>query len=114
MVSDLLELDGWAVNYLGANTPPADLLSLVAQVRPALLGLSATLVAHLPKTREIIAAVRADPALSSVRVLVGGAAFALQPGLWRQLGAHAWAADARDAARLARTLPAVVEEEARP
>jgi methanogenic corrinoid protein MtbC1 len=110
MVSDLLELDGWAVRYLGANTPPEDLISLVATLRPDLLGLSATMVFNLPKTKEIIGVLRTEPSLSAVRILVGGAAFALQPGLWKRLGAHAWAADARDASRLARSLGPSREE----
>lgn len=43
IVADLLELDGWAVDFLGAATPPTDLAAFVAHTRPELVGLSATL-----------------------------------------------------------------------
>jgi methanogenic corrinoid protein MtbC1 len=97
MLSDLLELDGWDVSYLGANTPKEDLVALVRRGRPAFLALSVTMSFNLEKAKALIAAVKEQPAVSPVRVIVGGRAFGLEPGLWKTLGADAWAENARDA-----------------
>ncbi|MBI5549260.1 MAG: cobalamin B12-binding domain-containing protein [Deltaproteobacteria bacterium] len=97
MVSDLLEMDGWQVRYLGADTPLEDLLALVKSQRPSMLALSVTMPFNLPWARKIIAAVKAEQASTPVTVMVGGGAFDLLPDLWRAVGADAWAGNARDA-----------------
>jgi len=45
--------------------------------------------------------VRAAPACAAVKVLVGGAAFNIEPTLWRQMGCDGWAPDPRSALELA-------------
>ncbi len=104
MVSDLLELDGFDTWYLGANTPDADVLSLLAQKKAAVLGISATMSHGLPLVERLIRALRADERTSGTRVLVGGLAFARRPGLWHDLGADGCADDAAEAVALARRL----------
>jgi tRNA (guanine37-N1)-methyltransferase len=51
-------------------------------------------VRHL---RELIAAVRSDEAARGVKILAGGYPFNVAPGLWREIGADASAADAAGA-----------------
>ena len=104
MISDLLELDGWEVQYLGANTPQEDLLDLLLSFHPQLLAISASMVFNLDKVQNIIDTIRITPELKDLKVMVGGAAFSTSPELWRDFGADATAGDAREAIRVAKTL----------
>lgn len=94
MVADLLELEGWETFYLGASTPAASLVQEVADRRPDVLGISATLTPHVGRVAEIIRLVRAEPTCAGVKILVGGYPFRVAPGLWRDVGADGWAPDA--------------------
>lgn len=102
MLADLLEQDGWDVACLGANTPTQDLLTLARLRRPAFVALSVTMPFNLQRTRELIAAFRAQAGAGRTRFLVGGHAFGLEPELWRVVGADAFAKDAHDAVQRAR------------
>lgn len=106
MISDLLELDGWAVSYLGANTPLEELVQLTRDRRPALVALSVTMPFNLERVRATITRVKGALAPSGVPFLVGGRVFNQQPGLWRDVGADAWAADAGAAVLEARAFGA--------
>lgn len=75
MVADLLEQRGWRVAFLGANTPQTDMLDLVAQLRPDLLGLSVTLPENLSAVRQAASAARER--FADLPIVVGGQAFAL-------------------------------------
>lgn len=88
MVADAFELAGWSVSYLGANTPTRTLCETAAALRPELVGLSAALPQHLRAARAAIAglrAVRGDA--GRPRILLGGLAVNLLPGIDRVLGA---------------------------
>jgi methanogenic corrinoid protein MtbC1 len=86
-----LEDEGWIVNQLPPPTPGAELVRVVKEWRPDVVGLSA---AHLPTTKELTATVGAVKALG-VPVMVGGPLFNRAPGLWRTVGADAQGSDAR-------------------
>jgi methanogenic corrinoid protein MtbC1 len=101
MLSDLLELDGWRIWYLGANTPPGDILPFLSANKPDLFCLSVCMPYSLDIARDLLRAVRSDPALAGTRLLVGGQAFFYSPDLWRRIGADAFAADAVSAVALA-------------
>jgi len=104
MVADLLEMDGWDTYYLGASTPTESVVRTVAERQPHVLGISATMTAHLGKVRELIAAVRAADVPLRPVVLVGGHPFQIAPDLWRSVGADGTAASAASAAAVAREL----------
>jgi methanogenic corrinoid protein MtbC1 len=106
MVAAMLERDGWDVLMLGANTPPEDVLSLLACHRPHLLGLSATVLENAGTLLELAARVR--DRWPELPVLAGGQAFLLQPELCRDAGATAIATDAAEAVRRASELVGVV------
>lgn len=93
MVADMLELEGWDVTYLGANTPLEELVKLIKQKKPLVLALSVATALNLEKAQLVIAEVKSVPELSSTRILVGGLAFCSAPRLWRQFGADGYAAD---------------------
>jgi len=83
MVADWIELQGWDSDFLGANTPRADLLRVLEETQPRLLCLSLSLYAGLPALLDVIGEVRErHPRLE---ILVGGQAF-------RHGGRHLFAA----------------------
>ncbi len=102
MVSDLLELDGWEITYLGANTPSDEVVTMMHSLKPFLLALSVTMPFNLDRAETIIRAVRADEGLRSTKILVGGISFNTVPDLWRQIGADGHAVNAKDAVSLAK------------
>lgn len=104
MVADFFEIDGWDTTYLGANTPTAALVTYMLNDQPDVLALSVTNSFHVYAVAQIIEAVRAEPALRSVRILVGGRPFRIVPDLCNKLGADAFATDARSGVQLGRAL----------
>ncbi len=94
MVADFLEMGGWDCDYLGANTPRADLLRSLASDPPRLVALSATMTFHVGAVAELIRQLRAQPETAGLPVLVGGRPFLVEDTLWRKIGADAFAHDA--------------------
>jgi len=75
MVSDVLELDGWDVKFVGANVSNDELIEIIKEVKPTFIGISVTLVLNIDNTKNLIAQIRSDPNLESIKILVGGNAF---------------------------------------
>lgn len=73
MVSDLMDLHGWNVHFLGANTPVEDLLEMVQENRPDLLGVSLSIYFNLTNLLKMIQAVRLH--YPQLEIIVGGQAF---------------------------------------
>ena len=103
MVANSLELDGWEVEYLGANMPQDKLLEFVADQNPDILALSAAMPFNLESVQSVIQSMRSWPAEKRPRIMVGGLAFAGFPKLPEQLGADGYARDCSQAVQLART-----------
>lgn len=101
MVADFLEIDGWDTAFLGANTPAAEVLALLKARKPAILGISVMMPFNLAKAEQLIAAVRAEPDLSGVKIMVGGGAVNLAPEIKARIRADGWAGDAAQAVQLA-------------
>lgn len=70
IVADVLELRGWNVQFVGANTPVDALVEIVRRRRPDLLALSVSIAAHMGNVVNAIVSVRA--AGSRTRIVVGG------------------------------------------
>jgi methanogenic corrinoid protein MtbC1 len=73
MVADLFELNGWRGYFLGANTPPPDMQSLIVDKRPDVVALSITLSAGLDRLIDGISAIRCR--FPDIPILIGGQAF---------------------------------------
>ena len=73
MAADLFEMHGWRGYFLGANTPHESLLKLIAQRRPALVGLSLSISFNLPSLLAALDALRGS--FPDLPVIVGGQAF---------------------------------------
>lgn len=96
-VADAFAMAGWNVDYLGANIPHGDVIRVLATHGADLLALSVGSPLHLRSAAELIAALAAEPDLAGLPVVVGGAALAADPELWRELGASAYAASGAEA-----------------
>jgi DNA-binding XRE family transcriptional regulator/methylmalonyl-CoA mutase cobalamin-binding subunit len=104
MLGDFLLIDGWAVDYLGASVPTADLADFVARRRPDLVALSVAQAEHLPALTLAASALRrlSPPP----RILAGGAALRGRARAAATFGVDAVAADARAGVQEARRLTA--------
>jgi methanogenic corrinoid protein MtbC1 len=102
MVADALQLAGWQVQYLGANTPTASLVQQAIDWQPDLLGLSVSFPQQLRMVRTVMAELDAR-LLGGKRpaVIVGGLAINRFSQLAGIVGADGTAGDARTAAVLA-------------
>lgn len=101
MISDAFELNGWEVQFLGANTPSDELVQQVAESQPHLVGLSISFPHQLSAARSAIAALRARLADRCPPLIVGGAAVNRFAPLVRYLGADGHAQDALEVLRFA-------------
>jgi DNA-binding XRE family transcriptional regulator len=93
-------MDGWAVDFLGANTPALDLATFVAGRRPQVVALSVTLPEHLSQAERAIGELRnlADPP----SILLGGSAVHERVAVAQAAGADVITGDAWDAVQRAR------------
>lgn len=93
LLSEILTVRGWQVDFLGAHVPGPHLISHLHQTGPDAVALSSSLGARLPAAHAVITACQAV----GVPVLVGGAAFGPDGRHARRLGADAWSPDALSA-----------------
>jgi methanogenic corrinoid protein MtbC1 len=73
MAADIFELNGWDGYFLGANTPPEELLKLIQEKKPDVLGLSLSIYFNLESLCRLLEMVRGS--FHDLPVLVGGQAF---------------------------------------
>ncbi len=74
MAADLFRLEGWSVDFLGADVPTEDILAMVHRRRPHVLALSVTMKSNLSQVRALLEALRNLAA--SPKLLIGGQATA--------------------------------------
>ncbi|WP_290650442.1 cobalamin B12-binding domain-containing protein [Aquisalimonas sp.] len=94
MVADAYELDGWSVEFLGADTPTGDLLERIEQVNPELVGLSVSMVRQLPQLKEATDRIRARFGGQSPRIVAGGLGFIRISEVADRLGLDGWSSTA--------------------
>lgn len=103
MVADLLERDGWNVEYLGSDMEFSSLVERVEKIKPFLLALSVAMPFNLRQAQGIIGKIRQKFPPEGIKIMVGGQVFEKLPDFWEAMGADGYASDASEAARLART-----------
>jgi len=94
MVCDVFTMNGWEAIYLGASIPVPEIVTLIEVEKPNILALSITIAPNLPKAATLIGAVRANPGCADTKIIVGGYPLNCCPGLWKRIGADAFARDA--------------------
>jgi methanogenic corrinoid protein MtbC1/DNA-binding XRE family transcriptional regulator len=83
MLADLLRLEGWSVDFLGADVPTADAVAMVKSRKPHILAVSVTMESNLKYVRALTIALRKLAA--PPKVVVGGQASGNLKG-WKALG----------------------------
>ncbi|MFI5935518.1 cobalamin-dependent protein [Actinoplanes sp. NPDC051494] len=102
ILAEMLRLDGWRTDYLGANVPGPHLVTHLHQTGPDAVALSCMITTRLPRAHAAITACRSV----GIPVIAGGRGFGADGRYAHRLGADAWAATAADAVtRLARDWP---------
>lgn len=94
MVADFLEMSGWNTYYIGANTPTVAIIDAIHKHQADMIALSVTLTPHIKKVTEIIEQVRLNH--PSVKIMVGGYPFIMDPTLCEKVGADAMVKSAQD------------------
>ncbi|WP_434741445.1 cobalamin B12-binding domain-containing protein [Micromonospora sp. SH-82] len=96
IVAETVRAAGWRVTFLGASVPARHLVSYLHQTGPDMVLLSCVQPNRLVRAARMIEACRS----AGVPVIAGGPGFGPE-GRWATaVGATAWGATARDAARL--------------
>jgi methanogenic corrinoid protein MtbC1 len=93
MAADLLEAEGFAVNYAGSGIANDELLEIVQSSQPDVLLLFSSAPSDLPGIRELIDTMREIGACEHVQIVVGGGVFNRAEGLAEEIGADLWAED---------------------
>ena len=97
MIADIMEIEGWDVDYIGANTPISELMCLVREKRPQILGIAAVMPFNLEEVERIIHEVKGDCEMQKIKIMVGGLAFFHAPELAIKMGADAYVKSLSDA-----------------
>jgi MerR family transcriptional regulator, light-induced transcriptional regulator len=99
MVCDFLEMGGWDADFLGGNLSIRHALGALVGRPVDLLCVSVSLAQNIGAAEDLISAIRREPPLDSMKVLIGGQALESDSSLWSELGADGTAVDAAAAAR---------------
>lgn len=89
IVGDTFELEGWSVEFLGADTPADDLVDRIGATRPNLVGLSVSMVRQLPQLKEIVERIRERFGAAAPLIIAGGIGLARVPQVAERLGLDA-------------------------
>lgn len=104
-LDQVLRDEGWSVDNLGPDVPPADLARFLARNNAALLALSASLPEREPAIRDAVAAARAARGPASLAIMLGGPIGA-DPAVAGRVDVDFLAGSLVEAARFARTVAA--------
>ncbi|GIE95188.1 cobalamin B12-binding domain-containing protein [Paractinoplanes rishiriensis] len=102
ILAEMLRMDGWRVDFLGASVPGPHLVTHLHQTGPDAVALSCMIATRLPRAHAAVTACRS----AGVPVIAGGRGFGPGGRYAQHIGADAWAANAEEAvSRLARNWP---------
>lgn len=101
MCADLFESRGWETFFLGGGVPNDEILTLVGQIRPAILLVFGTTPTGVPGVRRLIDLIREVDAHPTMNILVSGGVFNRAEGLWKEIHADLYARSAWEALAIA-------------
>ena len=102
MVDIMLEGAGFRIVDLGVNVPATRFVEAIAELRPAIVGMSAFLTTTAPQIGRTIEAIQAAGLREGVRIIVGGAP--IDEAFASGVGADGYAPDASSAIRVTKAL----------
>lgn len=97
ILADLFESDGWEVRFLGGGLTNDDILAFVNEYSPDVLLIYGTAPKQAPQIRQLIDSIRDINAWPTMRIMVSGGLFNRAEGLWQEIGADLFAANALEA-----------------
>lgn len=101
MCADLFEADGWDVYFVGGGVPHDEILSLVGELRPAILILVGSKPSDAPKARNLVKMLRDVDSNPTMNVMVTGGVFNRAEGMWQEVQADLYAPNGDEALKLA-------------
>ncbi len=101
MIADMFESTGWNVRFLGGGLTNDDILSYVNQFSPDILVIYGTEPSETPEIRSIIDRIRDVNAHPEMKIMLSGGIFGRAEGLWEEIGADLYAANAIEAVKAA-------------
>jgi methanogenic corrinoid protein MtbC1 len=87
MITDMLEIHGWDVIYLGSNVPVMSLITAIEIEEPDVVAVSVTLPYHMESAKHLIAAVKNHFGEKAPKIIVGGGAFTNCKDVCKETGA---------------------------
>jgi methanogenic corrinoid protein MtbC1 len=97
ILADLFESEGWEVRFLGGGLTNEDILAFVNEYSPDILLIYGTTPKQAPQIRKLIDSIRDVDAWPDMRIMVSGGLFSRAEGLWEEIGADLFAANAMEA-----------------
>jgi len=102
LVSMMLEGAGFTVVDAGVDIPADKFVEVAKSSKANIVGLSALLTTTMPSMKEVIAALRKDPATKGIKVIIGGAPVTQEYA--DSIGADGYAPDASSAVDISEEL----------
>jgi len=100
MLSDMLEINGWDICYVGSSTPEKDLIQQMKEFNPHILAISITMPFNLTRAANLIQAIRNLDKFKDLPIIVGGPQFNETENLYKSIGADGYAPTPREALTL--------------
>jgi methanogenic corrinoid protein MtbC1 len=72
IISDFFEMHGWDVFYLGANTPRGEILRMIKEQQPSVVGLSINFYMNLVRLMKVIEEINEN--FPDQKIIIGGQA----------------------------------------
>ncbi|KLE14786.1 cobalamin-dependent protein [Clostridium sp. C8] len=96
MISDILEVEGWNVIYLGCNVPVQSVVKAIDIEKPKFIAISITLEYHIDSAIYMISAIKKYFGKNSPIIILGGSAFSNYEKVCEKTGADYYARDIDD------------------
>lgn len=108
-VADFLSVDGWDVDFLGADVPTDHLVPFTKAREAHLVCISCSLTSLIPVATKLVAELRKST--PDVKIILGGSAFTAHAHLVDQVQADAYSSDPQQAVTMARQLCGLLNAE---
>ena len=99
MISDLLEIEGYNVTYLGSNIPTNSIINAIRSKKPRVIAISVTISHNIEAAKNIIKAIRDVFKENSPIIIVGGMAFNNINDVFNEIGADYYCKDIEEIKR---------------
>lgn len=96
MVADLLQADGWDVQFVGGGVPSDELVTLIGQTRPQALVIFGTRATSVPAVRTFVMSIREIGICPEMNIVASGGVYNRAEGLWREVGADVYCETPRE------------------